>query len=77
MWVVLLCRDKAPFMLIVEVLSAEGEDPDQAAAIEEARADDGSDTEVSMMEERTGSHAAAGPGTEPPQGGHAVSKGNI
>lgn len=54
-------RDKAPFMLIVEVLS-ENEEPEKVGNGEEAKDEEPHDLDEVLLDERTGSHAAAGPG---------------
>ena len=52
-------------MLIVEVLS-ESEESEKVGNGDEAREDEPHDLDVALMEERTESHAAAGPGKSKP-----------
>ena len=51
-------------MLIVEILSADGEDAEKtvASTSDQANLEESNSLGYSPMEERTGSHAAAGPG---------------
>jgi hypothetical protein len=61
-----MCRDKAPFMLIVEVLGAGAEDKNKAAnaVAEESVEESAPEGKPASQDSRLQSHAAAGPGTK-------------